>query len=45
VPRTASCARIRADHFDIYDGAKHELVVADEVELLRRVLGLAVPVV
>ncbi|HTD10142.1 MAG TPA: alpha/beta hydrolase, partial [Solirubrobacteraceae bacterium] len=28
------------DHFDIYDGPKHELVVADEVEFLRRTLGL-----
>jgi alpha-beta hydrolase superfamily lysophospholipase len=27
------------DHFDIYDGAEHELVVADEVEFLRRVLS------
>lgn len=31
------------DHFDIYDGPEHELVVADEVEFLRRTLGLAVP--
>jgi len=30
------------DHFDIYDGPEHEQVVADEVEFLRRVLGLAV---
>jgi len=29
------------DHFDIYDGPEHELVVADEVEFLRRTLGLA----
>jgi uncharacterized protein len=30
------------DHFDVYDGAEHELVVADEIEFLRRVLGLSV---
>jgi pimeloyl-ACP methyl ester carboxylesterase len=29
------------DHFDIYDGPEHELVVADEVEFLRRTLGVA----
>lgn len=28
------------DHFDIYDGPEHELVVADEVEFLQRTLGL-----
>jgi pimeloyl-ACP methyl ester carboxylesterase len=44
--RTAPHGELRTypgvDHFDIYDGAEHELVVADEVEFLRRVLGLAV---
>jgi pimeloyl-ACP methyl ester carboxylesterase len=29
------------DHFDIYDGPQHELVVADELEFLRRHLLLA----
>ncbi len=33
------------DHFDIYDGPEHELMVADEVEFLRRVPGLAVSAV
>jgi uncharacterized protein len=28
------------DHFDIYDGPAHELLLADQVEFLRRVLGL-----
>jgi pimeloyl-ACP methyl ester carboxylesterase len=27
------------DHFDIYDGAEHEAVVADELEFLSRTLG------
>jgi pimeloyl-ACP methyl ester carboxylesterase len=44
--RTAPHGELRTypgvDHFDIYDGVEHELVVADEVEFLRRVLGLAV---
>lgn len=41
--RTAAQGELRTypgvDHFDIYDGPAHELVVADEVEFLRRVLG------
>jgi pimeloyl-ACP methyl ester carboxylesterase len=44
--RTAPHGELRTypgvDHFDIYDGAEHELVVADEVEFLQRVLGLSV---
>lgn len=43
--RTAPRGELRTypgvDHFDIYDGAAHELVVADEVEFLGRVLGPA----
>lgn len=31
------------DHFDVYDGPEHEALVADQLEFLARVLGVARP--